>query len=484
MCHSNENSSEKLLEANLLVVQNQEHAALMDSAWGERNQLLADIENVDEVKAQALATPDDEALVERARKASLHSELAENLLKEKAIGRIHDIALLTVEDIEEFDTAQKDSLIENAILYKHYYAAKMTKNPKDFTTQVTEKVWNKFLDTLVENLTKDGKEVNAAQLVAVENLRTTVERPDVTSFKAYSDVSGYKEKSVNQLTQQYAVLGALRTVDPEIVKDYYAAYRQQYLDTDIKPELPQTWIRGDFADSGLMIQRDSCFIPSDAASLYANFRIRGDKNAIAEKHRNNTLIASIDIETAGNNGEGIHAAASFIPARGKIIEVGITTYTQGGELVEEYSSLYRPDDEFLELNGTGAVEIHNITVADLDGAPTWESEQAEVFRRLSGHNVLAQNYDFEKKWLSEHCPGFADAKLPYSDTLEQSRVGLNMPSYKLETICSMLGIAYKNSHRALADAQMTIRAFFLIRTLMEEEWASDPVRAIMPTINL
>lgn len=481
---ANAQRREKYAEDKFLIGQNKEHADVMAEAWFTRNQLLADIEDLDALKANALQDPENTELGERVRKASLHAELATNLVNEKAVGRLHDIALLTVEDIDSFDTAQKDSLVENAILYKHYYAAKMTKNAKDFTTPVTAKAWKKFIDGLAENLAKDGNEATTEQLAALETLYKADTLPDLTSFKAYGDVASYKEKAISQQENQYAVLGALRDVEPAMVKQYYDAYRQQYINTTVKPELPSTWVRGDFVDSGLMVQRDSCFVPSDPASLYANFRIRGDKDAIAKKHRGNRLIASIDIETAGNNGEGIHAAAAFIPARGKIIEVGITTYTQSGKKVEEYSSLYRPDDEFLALNGTGAVEVHNITVSDLDGAPTWESEQAEVFNRLNGHIVLAQNYDFERNWLSEHCPGFADAKLPYSDTLEQARVGLNLPAYKLQRICSEVGVPYLCSHRAFADAVMTLRAYFKVQNHMETEWASDPVRAEMPALTL
>lgn len=429
-------------------------------------------------------SPEAKALIARHRQVSWAAQFEESRRIEEENGRQNDISTLfqKLPESEGFDDDEFDSIVTNVRYYKERMAARMTKTDKDFSKPVTEAAWNKYLDTTEESLKKNGVYDEEAQEV-IARLRAS-EVPDTISLSSYSSIQDYisqaKVEQEKQLTTAADLIGAKQ----EDVKRYFEAYRKQYQDIaandpENAPKVPVHWVAGRFKDSGMVKQKDSSIAPADEASMYALYRIRVDQEALPSSIVTPRNIASIDLETASAKGESAAAVNN-----GRIIEVGIVEYTPDGKEVGRYSQLVRPETEFLEKNGTGAQDIHNIAPSDLDGQPTWDEVKAEVMSKLEGRTMLAQNTEFEKRWLSGKLEEFKANIPPNADTLEVARKHIEMPTYKLSNICSSVKVPYTDGHRATHDAEVTGEAFFKMKKLIRDEWFSSPARRNVPALNL
>lgn len=429
-------------------------------------------------------SPEAKALIARYRQVSWAAQFEESRRIEEENGRQNDISTLfqKLPESDGFDDDEFDSIVTNVRYYKERMAARMTKTDKDFSKPVTEAAWNKYLDTTEESLKENNVYDDEAQEV-ITRLRAS-EAPDTISLSSYSSIQDYITQAKTEQEKQLTTAGDLIGAKQEDVRRYFDAYRQQYQEIAAKdpqnaPKAPAHWVAGRFKDSGLVKQKDSSIAPSDEASMYALYRIRVDEEAMPSSVVTPRNIASIDLETASAKGESAAAVNN-----GRIIEVGIVEYTPDGKEVGRYSQLVRPETEFLEKNGTGAQDIHNIAPSDLDGQPTWEEVKAQVYAKLKGRTMLAQNTEFEKRWLSGKSEEFKAAIPPNADTLEIARKHIEMPTYKLNNICSAVKVAYTDGHRATHDAEVTGEAFFKMKKMIRDEWFASPARRHAPALNL
>lgn len=469
---------EKYAENKFLVEQSAEHSELMNSlhtALAERKAQLADPNLADSLKdVLAKGTPEEKTA---AQGLLQEQALAQHLAYEHKTGRVEALATL-YGPLSAFDEEQNASIVDNSIQYRNGTTKRMARNDKDVNQQIPRDKWLAKIDAMQEECTVDGT-LTAEQEAALATLRQS-EAPDIITFSAYEALGKKFRQAGYGQQQNIKNISVLNNIDEETAAAYFAAYRNQYLESEDKPTVPSHWVRGEYGVGGLLNSRGTAMIPATDADMYATFRLRNDPKAVAEEHRSPQNIASIDLETAGPKGR-----SGFEPENGHIIEVGIVEYNEKGKEVSRLSQLYRPDDKFLAQHGTGAEEIHQISVKDLDGAPAWnEAESQKVLDSLKGRTVLAQNYDFENKWLSYHTPGFTESNLPVSDTLEMAQSFLDLPNYKLKTICSEVGVAYTNGHRATHDAEVTVKAYFKLRERMAAEWNADPLRAKMPPVTI
>lgn len=442
------------------------------------------------LKAQVDAlSPDDKsdeakALIARYRQVAWAAQFEESRLKEDANGRQNDISTLfqKLPESEGFDDDEFDSIVTNVRYYKERMAARMTKSDKDFSKPVTQEAWNKYLDATEETLKENDVYDEEAQ-ETMARLRAG-EVPDTISLSSYSSIGSYITQAKTEQQKQLATAADLIGASPENVSRYFEAYRKQYQeiaknDPANAPTVPAHWVAGRFKDSGMVKQKDSSIAPADNASMYALYRIRVDQEALPSSIVERRNIASIDLETAAAKGESAAAVNN-----GRIIEVGIVEYTPEGKEIGRYSQLIRPETEFLEKHGTGAQHVHNIDPSDLDGQPTWEEVKAEVVSRLQGRTLLAQNTDFEKRWLSGKSEEFKNAIPPNADTLEVARKHFEMPTYKLGNICAEVRVPYTDGHRATHDAEVTGAAYFQMQKKIREEWFASPARRNVPKLNL
>lgn len=151
----------------------------------------------------------------------------------------------------------------------------------------------------------------------------------------------------------------------------------------------------------------------------------------------------------------------FSPRSGYIIEFGATERDKYGNEVSRIDELFGIPEESLEFHGTGSVEIHNISVEDIKGKPLFTDNADRILDMLKDKVLIAHNATFEKMWLSQHLPGFAELDIPVIDTMVLSTIFFpELHDSRLETLCGELGVPYTNGHRAFHDAEVTADAFF------------------------
>lgn len=164
---------------------------------------------------------------------------------------------------------------------------------------------------------------------------------------------------------------------------------------------------------------------------------------------------SIDLETTG---AGVNT--------GEILEIGIIRSDANGNVVDEYQGLYSVDKRGLEARGTGAEDVHNISVKDLEkrkrfSHPDVQKRVADIMGLKTNDTVmLAHNAAFENKWLRQELDDFHDADLPVVDTMHLSRYhDHDAIDNTLSSFAERHGIQYVDAHRALNDARMTTEAY-------------------------
>ncbi|NTW62720.1 MAG: 3'-5' exonuclease [Chlorobiaceae bacterium] len=137
----------------------------------------------------------------------------------------------------------------------------------------------------------------------------------------------------------------------------------------------------------------------------------------------------------------------------RAIEIG-AVLVEHGCIVERFQKLMNPGfriSPFIE-SYTG------ITNAMLKGQPCCEEVMAEFSEFIAGHNIVAHNVSFDKRFLDFE---LKRAKLAYEGScccslLVSRRIYQDSPNHKLQTLVSHAGIPETGMfHRALADAEMT-----------------------------
>lgn len=419
----------------------------------------------------------------RARLAAAERTYAmqTNAAAEIKNGRAKLIATLAPNPDNYFSPEELDSIVEAQREYKERSAHKYGSTP---TVRMTPKTYQVFCDDIAYRLRKEHKgKIPAEQQEALTALRAMTP-PDSVNIGAYKDMESAVERSRKALTSEISKIAALQNVDRGTAERFYDGYRNQYLkdyshlDPKDQPNPPKHWVKGEFKFAGFKKDFSSNFAPSDPASMYAVFRLRSDPQAIPDKYKTVKEIASIDLETAGPEGrEGLQ------PQNGRIIEVGVVSYDPVSKKeTGRYEQLIKPEHMFLKKHGTGAEDVHHISVDDLADKPAWETVKNDTVGALNNKVLLAQNSSFEISWLKHHSdPAFISA-LPVVDTLDIAKKHLDIPNHRLSSICKNVGVEYTDGHRATHDARVTGEAYFKLLKKIEREWRKKPARAQAPAL--
>lgn len=398
-----------------------------------------------------------------------------NALLEVKNGRADLIATLAPNPNNYFTPEELRTIVDSEREYKERSAQRYN---AQVSNRTTDKTYAAFCDDIEYRLKQENKgHLTDEQTAALAELRTMTP-PDSVNFGAYKDMDNAIRRSREALKSELEKAAALQSVDKLTAESFYDGYRQQYLEkyADLpakdQPNPPKRWIKGEFNLAGYKNDFSSNFAPSDPASLYAIYRLRSDPNAIPETFKKRLDVASIDLETAGPAGpEGLK------PNRGRIIEVGVVSYDHKTQQENgRYEQLIKPEPLFLRKNGTGAEDVHHISVEDLNGKPSWEAVKADVEASLRGKTLLAQNVRFEKSWLSYHGDPIFMSSIPIVDTLDLGKKHLDIPNHKLATICASVGVDYTDGHRATHDARVTGEAYFKLLKHIKRVWDSKPSR--------
>jgi DNA polymerase III epsilon subunit-like protein len=455
--------------------------ALLNSAKSIYRSSPAGIAKLTEDVKNAPADMDkkDKALLEKTlNRAVVKREIQKNAYVENTNGRLNALATLTASETNaRFDEAEAKSILQvhtSTFASKELSARKANFNPD-------EEAYSNFVSTMETKFANGTPE----QKEAVAKLKT-LPAPDAPSLAAYVTAEEGFQKAEVALSLEEARIASFHNISNADSHAYYDAYRNQYkkeyanLPATERPDPPKNWTNTEIRSLSPNTLGDYKYLPKDAASTYAAYRLRADAKSV-KGHQDEAIYASLDLETAGPAGN-----AGFKPSNGHIIEVGIVKYNNKGEEIGRYSKLMRPPQAFLDEHGTGAEHIHKISVKDLDNQPSWDSVSSEIITELKGTTFIAQNANFEQPWLTHHLPGFEhnSGQKPVIDTLDMSRRHFDIQNHRLQTICGQVGVAYTNGHRATHDAEVTGSAFFKMRKVLQTQWDSKPARRNAKTVTI
>jgi len=148
----------------------------------------------------------------------------------------------------------------------------------------------------------------------------------------------------------------------------------------------------------------------------------------------------VDLETTG----------LFPQKHDRIIEIGLISLSDTGEIEAEWSTLINPGRD------VGPTHIHAITARDILDAPTFQDVAAHVITSLAGRTLVAHNARFDTQFLD--CE-FERARLgtrpptPSLCTMQLSTSYLRGASRKLKDCCSAAKVNHVAEHTALGDAR-------------------------------
>ena len=172
-------------------------------------------------------------------------------------------------------------------------------------------------------------------------------------------------------------------------------------------------------------------------------------------------LACVDLETTGGNA-----------ARDRIIEAGIVLL-EGGEVVEEYSTLVNPGVRI----PYAIQEFTGITEAMVGDAPPFEAVAGEIAARLEGRLFVAHNARFDYGFLRGEFRRL-DRRLraPVLCTVRLSRaLTPGERGHNLDAVMARHGIACAARHRALGDA----RALADFLRIARGRWTAAELDAIV-----
>lgn len=167
----------------------------------------------------------------------------------------------------------------------------------------------------------------------------------------------------------------------------------------------------------------------------------------------------VDLETTG----------LFPQKHDRIIEIGIVSLSDDGEVVDEWSTLINPGRD------VGPTEIHGITARDVLAAPSFRDVAHHVIGSLNGRTLVAHNarfdtqfldYEFERAGLGTRPP------TPSLCTMQLSNTYLRGASRKLKDCCTAANVRHVDEHTAIGDARAVagLLTFYLSQSARPVPW--------------
>ncbi len=150
---------------------------------------------------------------------------------------------------------------------------------------------------------------------------------------------------------------------------------------------------------------------------------------------------------------------------GKICEIAVSV-SQGGRVVEEFSSLVNPG---MPMH-PDVVAIHGITNEMVASAPSFGQLLPKLLSLLDGCVIVAHNAEFDVNFLKSEFAQCGMRFPPYSvlDTLKLARKSGKFVRNNLGCIAAELGINPQGWHRAMADTKMAEQIFYYFLTILSK----------------
>jgi len=169
-------------------------------------------------------------------------------------------------------------------------------------------------------------------------------------------------------------------------------------------------------------------------------------------------FAVVDLETTG-----------FSPQQERIVEVAVVVLDADGVEQDTFCTLVDPERD------PGPTHVHGITVAMLEGAPTFAAVHPYVAALLSGRVVVGHNVDrFDLAFLLEECRRLGDDAVPGPvttlDTLRVAQAYLDLPGKaRLVDCCDRYSLTWDDHHSALGDARVTAALLGAMRSELGDD---------------
>ena len=154
-------------------------------------------------------------------------------------------------------------------------------------------------------------------------------------------------------------------------------------------------------------------------------------------------FTAVDVETAN-------------PQRASICAIGLAK-VRDGQVVDTWSSLVRPHEEFAEFHSRN-IDVHQIRPEDVAEAPAWDTIQQELSAFIQ-EDVIVAHSNFDRSAIERACTIY-DLEPPtnvWHDSEILARNLLTLSSYKLPVVSSFLGLSEFIHHRAMDDAVQCAR---------------------------
>ncbi len=180
--------------------------------------------------------------------------------------------------------------------------------------------------------------------------------------------------------------------------------------------------------------------------------VRPFLGGISDEYPFNGDFVVFDIETTG-----------FSARNDRIIEF-VAVKVSGGAVVDRFSS-------FVFLGkplSKETVELTNITDEMLAGAPDIDKVFDDFMKFSDGSVFVAHNSDFDMSFVNKLCAEKGVPLRPAIDTIQLARQFLPIKKYGLETLVRHLKIPFSDHHRAVADAEVTAKAFIHFLGIFKE----------------
>jgi DNA polymerase-3 subunit epsilon len=157
-------------------------------------------------------------------------------------------------------------------------------------------------------------------------------------------------------------------------------------------------------------------------------------------------FAVVDVETSGLD-----------PQRHRLLQVGVVVVDGGGQVLDRWASLIRPERRWWFR--VGPTSIHGIRRRDVRDAPPAVEVLQRLARSLEGAVFVAHNATFDRAFLraAADAHGVAVPLDPVLCTLQLSRRldPERRQSHKLIDLCGRYDVLLERPHDALADADAT-----------------------------
>lgn len=208
---------------------------------------------------------------------------------------------------------------------------------------------------------------------------------------------------------------------------------------------------------GVMKKYPNTSLTEACVQVWRNSPLREDKPMV-----------SIDLEVASPTDSNKIDMGPY----SNIIEVGLVKRDVDGTITK-MSFLNGVPEDFERAYGTGAEHIHNISTDDIDGYPLFIEDKEntdKLLEFLQGSVMVAHNASYEISQLKHNLFGFTKmlngGEIEVLDTRAVCTYFLpHTPNNTNQGFVEGVGLTYENAHRALADAEMTLRALLTHRKI-------------------